>query len=581
MKVKSITNMQDLNIFAIPTKSPTNIQSSIPVKTLTYKKSHVLPYRRSWDSEGNYQTPEYNLSEICAAEDADGIIRRTIQKKRALADKEGWTLTGNNNKTIAYIEQRLKEISLSQNYPMQLLIKDSVGDLVRFHNCFWKKARDKRSSSGKRRLVRTYNGEKEMEPVAAYFRIPAETVSILTDKYGNPKWYMQQMPDGRYEEYPANDVIHFKFNRRAGFNFAAPGLLPAVDDIRSLRRIEESVELLVDQHLFPLFTLTIGSEEWPVEQYPDGTSEIDLWANKINNMPSSGGIIVTHRHKFDILEAKDVVPVEEYLDYFKKRAFTSAGVSAIDMGEGDGMNRSTADNASKILINDVKDYQKEFEYQFEFEVIYELLLERYNPTCLMEENVVHLQFNEIDIESMIKLENHSALMYNMNYLSEDESRLRAKFKKLDKEEDQQKMYLHKVEKPKIDWTAKAKLGMSTGSSTKNATNRSTPTNQHGTKSAPTGRKSSMDIEQLFLSSIIDDFDIKDSDLTKIQVKNWLFSIDLEDNNSDISNNLFFYIDTIVDHGTEMLENKEVSTEDVKDFVKRNILKLIEKEDIDA
>ena len=580
MKVERISNYQDLNISDIPMSmsgSKREMSPAVPVRVLAYKKSHVLPHRRSFDSQNAYSMPEYNLYEICVAEDGDGIIRRAIQKKRALADKEGWSFIGNNNTTIGYMESRFRELSLSQNYPMELLIKDTMGDMVRFHNAFWRKVRDPKASSGKLRRVKSYNGDKSLNPVAGYFRMAPETMMIMTDKYGNPKSYMQMMPDGRYEETAAEDIVHFIFNRRAGFNFAAPGLLPCIDDIRTLRRIEESVEMLIDQHLFPLFTLTIGSDQWPIETYPDGTTEVDLWVNKINTMPNSGGLVVSHRHKFDLLETKQVLPVVEYLEYFKKRVYTSAGVSNIDMGDGSGMNRSTAENASQILIDDVKDYQQEFTYQFEFEVIYELLLEKFTANVLNEDSVVHFKFNEIDKDSMIKSENHNALMYSMNYLSENEMRQRGKQKVIDDGETRQGMYLNTVEKPRSDIATNAKIAMAGAKGTSQAQNRNKPTNQHGSKSGPTGRQSSMQPLSAMLGDVLRDFETKSDDITKIYVKNWTFSLDIGNYSSDFCIRLNFLIDELLSSARSYIENKEMTPIEAKDYIIETILSTLDAE----
>jgi len=568
-----------------------NKPSEIRLKSLPYKTRHTLNFRKYNLYGKGYEQPEYNLYEISAAEDADGIIRRTIQKKRALMAKAGWSLTGLNNRTVDYLKMRFMQIGLAQGQSMSLLIKETGGDLVRFHNAFWHKRRSKDNSGGKARLVKTAGGTKTLQPVAAYFRIAPETMKIKTDKYGNPKKYMQQMPDGRYEEYNVEDIIHFYFNRRAGLNFACPGLMPAVDDVRALRRIEEQVEVLIDQHLFPLFTLTIGTDELPVEVYPDGTTEVDVWTKKIEEMPSSGGLVTSHRHKFDVLSSNEVLAVDKYLDHFKKRAFTSAGMSNLDMGEGDGMNRSTADNASQILIEDVKDYQDEFKEFLEYEVINELLLERYDVNVLQEQNIVTFSWEEIDLESMMKMENHNAVMHTMNQITEDEMRQRNRQQIIDDDETRSKLYMHTYQKQIIDWEteaakdiAKSKpatTGSSSGGSgstskksSKTASNKNQPTNQHGKKSGPEKRKSSMSMRAIQLAHILGDITKSDRDFTKVRVTNWCFSLDFTKSAQDFSTRLLDYIDKSVDNTYEKIESGTQSHL-AKDTFVQGLIQLIE------
>ena len=563
MNIVQLSSLKDLSISTIPLAGLKGARLAA-VKSLPYKKSAVLPFRRMIYGRDQFQAPEYDLYEVSSAEDAEGIIRRAIQKKRGYADKEGWELMGNNPRTIEYIKHRFLEISLCQNMPLELLVKDTVGDLFRYHNAFWKKVRDEKISSGSMRKVKTMGGTKNLKPVCAYFRIPAETMEVKTDAFGNPKQYRQVMPDGRYVEFNVEDVIHFVFNRKAGMLFASPGLLPAIDDARALRRMEENVELLIEQNLFPLFVMQIGTDEWPIETMADGTSEVDVWTEKIEQMPKSGGLVVSHRHKFDIIEPKHNLQVEKYLEHFKKRLYTSAGVSGLDMGEGDGMNRSTADNASKILMEDVKDYQKEFQYQFQFNVIYELLLEKYDATVLMKENVVEFKWHEVDLENMMKLENHNALMYNMNYKTEDEARAKTGHKPLNTPDDRSKMYMNQVELPKINTTAQAKVSAATG--VKNAKNRNAPANQHGKALGPTHRKSSMPANMTPLMTVLNDFQSYSRDLTKIRLRNWIFSIDLSALNEDVYSQLSPVLDDIVDNAYDSISADNTTPTQAKDLM---------------
>lgn len=568
-------NLKDVAVFELPNsmmqgkKAP----SSLQLATLPIKRKQVFNFRKYALTANEFEAPEYNFYEMSQAEDADGIIRRAVQKKRALAVKQGFSYVGKNNATVDYIYLRMVQISIAQGVPMELLVKDTIGDLVRYHNAFWFKLRDENNSGGRLRMVRTYNGVKELKPVAAYFRIAPETMRIKNDKYGNPIAYMQQMPDGRTKEYKRDDVIHFVFNKRAGMNFATPGLLPAIDDVRALRRIEENVELLVEQYLFPLFTLTIGTDEFPAEVYEDNTTEIDIWSKKLEEMPVSGGIVVGHRHKFDALGFEKSLDVSKYLEHFKKRAFASAGVSNLDMGEGDGMNRSTADNASKILIEDVKDYQQEFQIQFNYEVLNELLLERFSYNVLMPENSVTLEFEEIDTESMIKTENHSALMYSMHAITEDEMRLRGRKKVIDNDDERQKMFLNRYEIPKLEAetksakeinAAKPKTGSSTSKAKNKAKNKQQPSNQHGTKSGPSKRKSSMAFDENKFMLFFDDLKLNDPDLTTFQLTNYIFSLDLKDFKSDYCLRLLEIIDQFVQESYLSLEDNSVDEVSLKD-----------------
>ena len=127
----------------------------------------------------------------------------------------------------------------------------------------------------------------------------------------------------------------------------------------------------------------------------------------------------------------------------------------------------------------------------------ELLLEGGFVLDENEENKVKLEFNEIDIDSQIKIENHSVFKYEHDAITEPEMRELLGKDPLT-EEQRKEMFFEKVTKPKaiilaVDepFTAEAKANgavakVSKEEKKKKATNnREQPTNQHGTKTAKT------------------------------------------------------------------------------------------------
>lgn len=563
-------SMGDIAVLQYP--STYSGKNTIEPKSLQYKKSNILKFRTSLGRKGDYEQPEYNLYEISAAEDGDSFVRRSIIVKSGLMTKEGWSYQGRNAKTVDYIYERIVQLSFAANMPFNILLKDTMTDLIRYHNAFWVKVRNDSSSGGKRRLARGYAGKKNFKPIAAYFRMPPETISVKTDESGNPVKYIQYMPDGRYKEHSADNIVHFHFNRRAGFTFACPGIWPAIEDIRLLRQLEEYLELLVEKQLFPLLILTIGNDNWPAsgpETYLNGQSEIDIWTEKINTMDISDGIAVSHRQSFSLLETKNVLPIEEYLKYFKQRAFSGLGVSPIEMGETNSTNKSTADRVSDQLVNDIKNYQQSFKWQFEFEILNELLLEKYDYSVLSPNNIVEFVFNEIDYDSLLKLQNHYALMYTMGQITEDEMRENIGMRALS-EESRKGLYLWKYEIPKAKEVGKL-TDKDNSASIKSSSNKSKPANQHKTKTSP--KKDEIQLSML-LDHILYDFDQKDMDLTSMQITNALFSIDSTLSTSNICTDIFEKIDTYVNMAYADLENSELTYSEIADTLKNRITGLV-------
>lgn len=389
--------------------------------------SPVLNYQNSrFVGRGYFRPSEYNLYELGRIEDTESYVMQAFSKKVALMFKEGWDLIGTNPKTVAYIRLRLSQISRATNIPTLQLFR-SVGDgLIRKSNVFLVKVRNLDSSGGKPRVIDLGDGEKtSLDPVAGYFIAPAETMEFQIENGQITAW-RQNIPGGIYRVFDVIDVFHFYYNRKEGFIFGTPTLTSVIDDIRAFRKIEENIELLIYQNLFPLFQYKIGTEDRPAGFTEDGRREVDVVKHEIQRMPSEGGLVTTERHEIKAIGAEGrALRAEGYLDHFKHRVMAGLGISAVDLGEGRTANRSTADTMSRNLIDSVKDYQQVMEFFINEFIINELLLEStFGDAVLDEENRVYIKFKEVDLDYQIKKEAHYADQFNKDMISQDEGRMK-------------------------------------------------------------------------------------------------------------------------------------------------------------
>jgi len=369
-----------------------------------------------------WEFPEWDLVETGRILDTESYVRRAFRVKKNLFLKEGYEFTGSNIARVRYIKRRLQQMEQATGGPFPVLLSETIASLIRTSNAFWVKVRKQVSSGGGPRV--TPEG-KRLEPVAGYFLLPAETVRIKRDEFGKIVKYQQDIHGKVEKEFRPEDVVHFYFDKRPGYSVGTPSLVPVKDDIRALRRIEENVELLIYQHLFPLFHYRVGTQDAPAAVFPDGSTEIDVVKIEAARMPSDGCWVTPERHEITPLQASSSpLAVDKVIDHFKQRIFTGLGVSSVDMGEGGTANRSTAQTMSRNLIDDTKADQKEFGALFYSYIIQELLLESTFPssTLLDEENRVYLKFKEIDLESRQAKENHYVDMFLKNAITHDEMR---------------------------------------------------------------------------------------------------------------------------------------------------------------
>lgn len=325
-KDQSPTIRPELKIAQVPeAKRPANI---VPIK------SNTLSYASINSNRGLWSTCEYDLALINRISDTDSFVHQAFVKKTGLMFKEGYEIVGPDPQTIQYIKLRLAQIARATNFPTDELFRSIGSSLITKSNAFLVKARKESASGGR---IRTIPGtERQIQPIAGYFLVPAETMSYEANEFGKILRWKQELPDSKYLYFKPEDVVHLFFNRKEGFIFGTPTITPVVDDIRSLRKIEENIELLVYQHLFPLFHYKIGSDSFPATIDENGNDEIEVAKTEIQHMPAEGGLVTSHRHEVQLVGAENrSLRAEGYLQHFKKRVFSGLGISAVDMGEGE------------------------------------------------------------------------------------------------------------------------------------------------------------------------------------------------------------------------------------------------------
>lgn len=431
----------------IPVEDGQAVEPAAKVGVIKAAPSPVLAWKTVY-SRDYFQPPEYNLTEIGRVEDVESYVRQAHVKKVGLMFKSGYSLTGPNPKTIAYVERRLAQIEQAQRKPFYVLLREIGYDLVKYHNAYLVKVRRQQASGGRRR--KDFQSGRVLDPVAAYFRMSPETVWIKRDIYGNVLQYRQQMLNGlKRIFFEPEDVVHIYKDRKGGFAVGTPALVPVLDDIRALRRLEENIELLVHQHLFPLLHYQVGTEKMPATVMPDGKSEVDVVRAEIEAMPAEGCIVTPERHNIRVIGAEGrALRADWYLNHFKQRVFAGLGMSAMDFGESGTANRSTAERLSRALIDNVKDYQQVLASFINQEIIRELLLESaWGVEALEPQNLVWFVFAEIDEDSKIKRDANTVQLYHGHLITESEARIELGRQPLSAQQ-RKDMFFELVEKPK-------------------------------------------------------------------------------------------------------------------------------------
>jgi hypothetical protein len=137
------------------------------------------------------------------------------------------------------VKRRLKEMAEVSGITFDSLIRSIIQNLVAYSNSFVVKARDYKTSSG--RSIGRVDGY-PLPPISAYFPLDPTSIQIKRNYHGKVLKYLQKVPGNPLApEFKPQDIVHVYYDRKEGFAFGTPYIIPVLDDIRTLRRLEENV----------------------------------------------------------------------------------------------------------------------------------------------------------------------------------------------------------------------------------------------------------------------------------------------------------------------------------------------------
>jgi len=453
------------------------------VRTYEYKGNTTL-FDRS-----NFVDPAYDLAEISRVVDIEPYIAQSVRKQREQILKEGYQITGPDQDMVAYVKQRLFEIALLTEIPTEQWIRELINNLITFHNGFLIIRRDENRSTGSK--IKYFG--KDLMPIAGIFVGDPTSMQVKVDKYGTPKRWAQKLINDvgnpAEKEFPVEDVIHVTMDRKPGYTFGTPYILPVLDDIRALRKLEELAITVISKEAFPLMHYKVGTPEHPAMIFEDGTgSEIDQVLGAVSSLPAHGYVVTSERHEITLISKQgSIIDMAPYIQYFESRVMAGLRLSPLDLGRGSTANKGTATNINQNLQDSAKDYQTAVSDTLTHRLIIPLLLE--GGFDVTPDNMVRVTFETINKEEERAHQNHGLQMYMGNAIGQSE--FRHKYLKMPPVSEEQKpdMFLHHQTEAQIKVVKSKPVTGGGGSSSSNSLggvmgqigNRAKPANQYGSK----------------------------------------------------------------------------------------------------
>ena len=412
----------------IPASSKTAINKN-NIKNFIVKAVSLI--KGQADTRERLTAPEYDLDEIKEASESDSYIKMAILKYSYMLFKAGYILKSDNEAAKKYIKTRLYVMGFCTGKPIEILFQEIGDDLIKYSNAFLVKSRTPKIMNGI-----NAKGFFKDNPVGGYFRIDPATIIIQRDKNGDIKKYTQVV-DGEEKNFEPTEVIHFYLDKEAKNAFGTPRIIAVLEDVKALRNIEGNIITLIHRFSMPLFHWIIGKCQ---PGFAATQREIEDAQDTIESMTLDGSVVTNEKTEIKSIGAEGTaLNAQGYLTYFEKRVFSGLGVSETQMGRG--TSTGDADSMESQAHDTIKHIQQVFSIFVQHFIFNELLLEGgFNP-LINEEDRVQMCFNEISLDTKIKIENHEMAKYQSNMITFEEMR-----RELDRDEtvDEERLYQNMI-----------------------------------------------------------------------------------------------------------------------------------------
>lgn len=492
--------LENLGVAKTTSQVPVNINEAGGSLNISPQnvKNFVVKAVGNIDTSGNndFAPPESDLGEIRDAIGADSYVKLAVSKYSQLIFKAGYHIVSDNDAAAEYIQQRFNLMSFTTRTPMDILLQGIADDLVAYSNAFLLISRDDKVKVSSVQA----KGALSQKPVAGYFRVDPTTIQIKRDKNGTIKNYQQQVGNDK-KAYKPEDVIHFYIDKKGGAAFGTPRIEAALEDVKILRKLEGLALKLGYRYAAPLYQMKVGI---PQAGMMATNQEIKDAQKEVERLADDGILITNERTEFNIIGADghaiDLVP---YLKYHEARVFSALSLSPAQCGRGGA--KQDADSMEEQTHDAVKFYQRTISTFMENFVILELLLEGgYDPITNVQDQV-HFKFEEINLDTKVKMETHALNILQGNGITYDEYRTRMGLRS--DTVDESRLYQNMIVTPAELALTQAKAATTGASGNGNsgpaksakpngsASNTMAPKNQHGTSSAHIKENAQIDLRE--------------------------------------------------------------------------------------
>lgn len=405
-----------------------DFQSALKAKPVTLGE-----YRNA-----NAQNPgarSYDLAQIKNAVLTDSYLAVAVRKFSQLITKAGYQIKSKNEDAANYVNDRIKVIEFRTKIPFYTLITSIARDLYTYSNSYIIKTRDNNTEKFGLKAEKIFSGG----AISGLFLADPAFVTIRRNDAGAIDAYVINQ-----EEYSPNDVIHLYIDKMNNSDYGTSRIYSALEDVTMLRKAEGLVMTILYRFAIPVLHIKVGNT---AEGQYATQKEINDARDAFQEMPNDGFIVTNERTAIEAITPNmQANQLLKFLEYLELRVFSALNASKSSMGRGGG--QSSADNTEALMHDEVRAFQNVITNFIEKYLFTELLLEGgFNP-LLNKDDYVAFEFNEVSIDTKIKIESNTIQKYQGNVITLEEARRELGFSNEVSEED---MYAFTItQKGKLD-----------------------------------------------------------------------------------------------------------------------------------
>lgn len=405
-----------------------DFQSALKAKPVTLGE-----YRNA-----NAQNPgarSYDLAQIKNAVLTDSYLAVAVRKFSQLITKAGYQIKSKNENAANYVNDRIKVIEFRTKIPFYTLITSIARDLYTYSNSYIIKTRDNNTEKFGLKAEKIFSGG----AISGLFLADPASVTIRRNDAGAIDAYVINQ-----EEYSPNDIIHLYIDKMNNADYGTSRIYSALEDVTMLRKAEGLVMTILYRFAIPVLHIKVGNT---AEGQYATQKEINDARDAFQEMPNDGFIVTNERTAIEAITPNmQANQLLKFLEYLELRVFSALNASKSSMGRGGG--QSSADNTEALMHDEVRAFQNVITNFIEKYLFTELLLEGgFNP-LLNKDDYVAFEFNEVSIDTKIKIESNTIQKYQGNVITLEEARRELGFSNEVSEED---MYAFTItQKGKLD-----------------------------------------------------------------------------------------------------------------------------------